>query len=101
MNNYVVTITSKANEDIAECINFVNKVSPEATKTLLDDIYSSLQSLTTFPERFPIFSMPKSFPFEIRKQVIDGRYIALYSIEDNKIVVYRVLDSRRKFDYLV
>ena len=101
MDTYQVIITSKAQSDLAECIGFVLRVSKEAALTLANDIYSSIQSLETFPERNAIFEMPKSFPFTIRKFVINQRYLALYAVERNKVVVYRIVDSRRKFDRLI
>ena len=98
MNEYSVIISNKAHSDTAEC---VGKVSKEAAIKLTNDIYTSLASLDLFPERNPIFNAPKSFPYTIRKQIINDRYIALYTIENQKIVIYRVLDSRRKFGHLL
>lgn len=96
-----IIIASKAQSDLSECVGFVLNVSKESAYTLANDIFSSIESLKTFPERNPIFEMPNSFPFTIRKFVINKRYIALYAIEDNAVVMYRILDSRRKFDYLI
>ena len=101
MEQFEVAVSSKAQQDLSECVSFVLNVSFNAAKQLVDDIYDSFESLKTFPERNPIFEMPKSLPYILRKQIINGRYIVLYSIEDKKVVVYRLLDSRRKFDYLV
>lgn len=81
--------------------NFVLNVSKEAARTLANDIYSSIESLKKLPERNAIFEMPKSFSFILRKLVINKRYLALYSVEENKVVVYRILDSRRKFEHLI
>lgn len=101
MNKFVVIISSKAQSDLSDCIGFVLNVSKDAAHSLMNDIYSSIESLNVFPERNPIFEMPKSFPYQIRKQIINGRYVALYSIEGDKVVVYRIIDTRRKFDYLI
>ena len=101
MDEYSVIISNKAHSDIAECVGFVNNVSKEAAVELIKEIYASLSSLDLFPERNPIFNTPKSFPHTIRKQIINNRYIALYSIEKQNVVIYRVLDSRRKFGHLL
>ena len=101
MEKYKVIISSKAQTDLANCISFVLNVSKEASIDLANSFYSSFDSLTTFPERNPIFEMPKSFPYQIHKQIINGRYIALYAIQNDKVIIYRILDSRRKFDYLI
>lgn len=101
MDTYKIIVSSKAQSDLAECIGFVLNVSKEAAYSLADDIYSSIKLLETFPERNAIFEMPKSFPFTIRKLVINKRYLTLYAVEGDKVVVYRILDSRRKFDHLI
>ena len=101
MDFYKVVITSKAQSDISACIRFVLNVSKESALKLSNHIYDSLNTLKTFPERNGVFDMPKSFPFVIRKHIINKRYIALYTIENSSVVIYRVLDSRRSFDYLL
>ena len=101
MDNYKIIITSKAQSDLSSCVSFVLNVSKEAAINLTNDIYSSLESLSMFPERNPIFEMPKPFTYTIRKQVVNKRYIVLYSIEKNTVVVYRIIDSRREFDHLI
>ena len=101
METFKIIFTSKAQSDLAECISFVLKVSKEAAYALANDIYSSVQTLEMFPERNAIFEMPKSFPFTVRKLVINKRYLALYTIENDTVIIYRFIDSRRKFDYLI
>ena len=101
MDNYAIIISSKAQSGLASCVSFALNVSKEAVINLIDDIYASIQSLDVFPERHPVFEMPKPFPFEIRKLVVNQRYVVLYAIEQRKVVVYRILDSRRKLDYLI
>ena len=101
MEKYHLIITSLAQSDIAECVRFVLRVSKDAAITLTNDIYRALNSLETFPERNSVFEMPKAFPFIVRKHIIKNRYIALYTVENNSVVIYRVIDSRRKFNYLL
>ena len=101
MSDYKVVISLKAQSDLTQCISFVLKVSKEAAIELRDDIFSALESLNPFPEKNPIFEMPKNSPITIRKQIVNKRYIILYSIEKDKIVVYRILDARRGFDQVL
>ena len=101
MESFIVIISSRAQSDLSECVGFVLNVSKESALKLANDIYSSIESLSLLPERNPVFEMPKPFPFIIRKLVINKRYVALYSIEANNVVIYRIIDSRRKFDYLI
>lgn len=101
MEEFNIIISSKAQLDLAESVSFVLNVSKEAAIKLANDIYSAIASLSSFPERNPVFEMPKSFPFIIRKLVVNKRYIVLYTIENNDVVIYRIIDSRRSFDYLI
>ena len=101
MDTYNIIITSKAQSDLSECVSFVLNASKEAAIDLVRTLYSTIESLSSFPERNPIFDMPKPFPFIVRKHIAEKRYIVLYAIENNQVVIYRILDSRRKFDSLI
>ena len=101
MEKFNIIISSKAQSDLAECIGFVLNVSKDVTIKLANDTFSAINTLSTFPERNPIFEMPKSFPFIVRKLIINKRYIVLYTLENSNVIVYRVIDSRRQFDYLI
>ena len=101
MDAYNIVIASRAQSDLSECVSFILNVSREAAIELANAIYSSIESLSTFPERNPTFDMPKPFPFIVKKHIVEKRYIVLYTIENNKAVVYRILDSRRNFDHLI
>ena len=101
MTLYQVTWSSKALSDLAECVNFVLNVSKEAAINLKNEVFSTAIGLEAFPEKNPVFEMPKSFPFVVRKQVISKRYVLLYTIEKDKIVIYRMLDCRKNFTSLL
>jgi plasmid stabilization system protein ParE len=101
MKTFNVFVSSKAQEDLADCIGFVLNVSKEAAMSLAQNFEDSISSLRTYPERNPIFEMPKSFPLVIRKQIVNNRYIILYAIESPNVIVYRIIDSRRNFDRLL
>ena len=100
MEKYEIIISSKANEDILSCIGFVKNVSLQAAKELFDNLFAFIDSLETFPERNPIFEMPQNTNHEIRKGIVDKKYIVLYEI-DKKVIVHRVIDSRKGFEQLI
>ena len=81
MEKYEINISSKANEDILSCIGFVKNVSLEAAKELFENLYAFIESLETFPERNPIFEMPQNTNREIRKGIVDKKYIILFRIK--------------------
>ena len=102
MDKYQIIISSKAQSDLSECVSFVLNVSKEAAIKLSDDVFNAIESLSNFPESNPIFEMPSAFPLIVRKKVVNRRYLLLYCVEEeSKIVIYRILDSRRKFSSLL
>lgn len=101
MDSCKIIISSRAQSDLAECVGFVLNVSREAAWKLAEEIYSFIESLSFFPERYPVFKMPKATPITLRKGVVSKRYAILYSIENENVVIYRILDLRKGFDQLV
>ena len=91
-----IIITSRAQTDISTCITFVLNISKDASK-VAKEIFKSIESLKQFPERFPAFNMPNYASYAYRKMVINKRYIAIYSLEEDTIVIHRVLDGRRGY----
>ena len=100
MNKYEIEISPKAQEDILTCIEFVKNVSLEAANKLFDDLFHCIESLETFPERNSLFEMPQGTNREIRKGIVNKRYLILYEIEKH-VVVHRVLDTRKGFEQLI
>lgn len=101
MASFEVVLSSKAHTDLTECVAFVLRVSKETAQDLANQIFGALGSLAEFPERYPVFNMPKAVSFIVRKQTIGKRYIALFGVEGNKVIVFRILDTRRKCDCLL
>lgn len=95
-NTYVVYISQRAFTSLIECVSFVKRLSPESAENLYREIMASIQSLSTFPKRNPEVDGLKIQNNPTRKMIIDGgRYIILYRIDGNQVIVYDVLDSRR------
>ncbi len=99
--NYKVEWSSKSVSDLTEHVSFVGMATKEAAPTLSSSIIVAGLSLSSFPERFPEFTMPHNFPVIIRKCVVDGRYVILYGVVNNSVMIYRILDARKKFDGLI
>ena len=100
MKQFEIIISPTAQSDLQECVCFVLKVSQKAARELTDCIYASIESLSQFPERYPAFIM-YGISMDLRKLIVNKRYIVLYQILDNKVIVHRILDGRRNFDGLL
>ena len=91
-----VSITQRAFSSITEHMLFVRNVSLEAAKELYEETMTSLRSLSSFPERYPEIQDLRIAGARIRRMSIhDGRYVALYKVDGDTIVVYDVVDSRK------
>ena len=100
MKKYEIEISPSAHEDILNCARFLKNVSLEAAIQLVDDIYGYIESLESFPERNALFNMPNGTNKEMRKGIVNNRYIVIYEVE-KEIIVHRVIDSRKGFDHLI
>ena len=96
---YRVTILGKALSDINACVAFVANVSKSAAKILGDQIYDTIDSLETFPERNPIFEVIKDST-NFRRCLVNERYLIIYLIEADKVIVHAVIDKRKGFQHL-
>jgi len=96
MIEYEVIITQRAYTSIVECTSFVRSVSQSASITLYDEIMSSIRSLTSFPSRYPEIQNLEYRGGKIRRMLIhNGRYCILYKIDDQKVIIYNILDCRK------
>ena len=91
-----ISITQRAFSSISEHVLFVRNVFLEAAKELYEETMTSLRSLSSFPERHPEIQDLRIAGARIRKMSIhNGRYVALYKVDGDKVVVYDVVDTRK------
>ena len=91
-----VSITQKAFSSISEHVFYVRNVSLEAAKELYEETMTSLRSLSSFPERYLEIQDLRIAGARIRKMSIhNGRYVALYKVDGDTVVVYDVVDPRK------
>ena len=101
MEKHKVFWRPEAIQDVDEHLIFLSKVSMEAAYQLNEQLLNAANSLIDFPERNPLFEMNESFPYKTRKMVVNKKYLLIYVIEDGTVKIYRVLDTRKKFEYLI
>lgn len=96
MIKYQIIVTQRALSDISECVLFVNNVSKDAGKKLYQEIISKIYSLENYPNSFPEIDGLTICGAKIRRMSIhSGRYLILYKVESNAVVIYDIIDSRR------
>ena len=96
MTNYKISISQRAYSNLLECVSFVKNVSRESAKDLYDEIMTSINSLSTFPNKYSEVEGLLIRQSKVRKMVVhNGRYIILYKVEDGVVFIYDILDVRK------
>ncbi len=96
-DSYQVIVADTAFIDIQQCLAFLARVSPKAAQ----ELKTTIASLSTFPFRFEAVDMPKKLGFDFRKAVIEHRFLLVYAIKDNQVIVERLIDARQGFSTLL
>ncbi len=94
MKQYTVQITDKALADMEEIYIYIAEqlLAPENAIGQYNRIAETIQNLNVFPERVRIMESEPEHTMGLRQLPIDN-FSVFYVIEDNKVVVTRVLYS--------
>lgn len=94
MKQYTIQITDKALADMEEIYNYIAEqlLAPENAIGQYNRIAEAIQKLNVFPERIQIMESEPEHTLGLRQLPIDN-FSVFYVIEDNRVVVTRVLYS--------
>lgn len=94
MKQYTVQITDKALADMEEIYTYIAEqlLAPENAIGQYNRIAEATQNLNVFPERVRIMESEPEHAMGLRQLPIDN-FSVFYVIEDNRVVVTRVLYS--------
>jgi addiction module RelE/StbE family toxin len=94
MKQYRVQITDKALEDMEEIYTYIAEQlqAPESAIGQYNRIAEAIQKLNVFPERVRIMESEPEHSMGLRQLPIDN-FSAFYMVEDDKVIVTRVLYS--------
>ena len=82
-------------------IEFLARVNTHAATRLMNEILSDIESLSTFPERFPILDSEFIPDGRYRKMLTSKRYLVIYEIYENTVAVEYILDCRTDYEWLL
>lgn len=99
--NYKVYVSDRAKKQIAEHIAFVANINKSSAKILKKRMIKTLQSLSDMPRRCPHFHIDSSDNYAYRKMPLEGKYIAVYHIEDTAVYIDYVIDCRQDYGWLL
>ena len=94
MKQYTVQITDKALADMEEIYTYIAEqlLAPENAIEQYNRIAEAIQNLNVFPEHVRIMESEPEHAMGLRQLPIDN-FSVFYVIEDNRVVVTRVLYS--------
>lgn len=94
MINYKVIVLDSAFEDLEEIHNFCknNYGTSYASKTV-ERVLNETFSLDTFPFASPVHYITSEYI--VRKKIVDKRYLIIFTIIQNSVLVYNIIDGRR------
>jgi len=99
--DYNVTVSDAALSMLDSHIEFLARVSTQETESLMDEVLGDIESLSQFPERFPIFES-EFIPYgRYRKMLSAKRYLILYEIDKNYVCVDYIIDCRQDYEWLL
>ena len=90
---YNVIVLSSAHKDIDDIYNFCNNISISYALKVRSKIRQSIQSLKYFPFINPLYAVLENEIF--RKHIVAKRYLIIFSVIGQTIVVFRIIDGRR------
>ena len=101
LKQYKVIVSERAKRNLAKITTHIAIEDAMYSRKVKTEIVSALKSLAMLPERCPFFEgefMPYN---KYHKLVIDGKYIALYVIQEDLVMVEYIIDCRQDYQWLI
>lgn len=98
---YKVVVSDSAVNMLMQHAHFVAQVSMEAAEKLRLDIVAAMKSLEDFPERNSWVPSPLLPANKYRKMTVSKRYVVIYQIKDDAVLVDYILDCRQEHKWLL
>jgi len=91
---YKVTVLDEAKEMLKNHLKFLARVSPNASRKLNKQFNDVLKILAQTPLTYPLWLTDFELTKPYRRFIFGKRYLAIYTVEDNRVIVAYVLDCR-------
>jgi len=95
-----VRILRKAQSDLREILDYVQRDRPEAADRLLRRLLGDIESLETLPNRGTVPRDSRLSRLGFRVLVV-GDYLVFYKVLRSQVRVYRVLHGPRKYEHMI
>ncbi len=98
---YNVIFSDRAAAMLINHVRFLANVSVSAAQKLRKEIISEAQDLETMPQRFSWVSFPEIPANKYRKKLVSKRYLLIYQIKDENVLIDYVVDCRQDYKWLL
>lgn len=100
-HEHQVIVSTRAKDMMVSHAAFLARVSPDAALRLADEFEAAVGSLSAMPQRCPHFNGPY-IPKDIyRYLVLQKRYLIIYQVRDNTVLVDYVADGRQEYTWYI
>ena len=98
---YQVVISDRAVGLLLRHVHFVAQVNVQAAERLREEIMEAAKSLQRFPERNMWLCDPMLPVSKYRKMLVSKRYLLVYQIKDDTVLIEYLLDCRQDYQWLL
>ena len=90
-----------AENDLLEIIEYYNDINKSFAKNLFSSIEEKVQNLKNFPEQGKIVSELEKQNIIDYRELIEGNYRIIYTVQEDTIIIHTIIDSRRNLEDLL
>jgi toxin ParE1/3/4 len=100
MGRYKVKVLTPAQEDMAEIVDYLNTLSPQAALRYYDLLVEKIESLSDMPERCPRARDTQLCLRGYHYLVVEN-YLVFFIIAGDTVQIHRILYGRRQYETLL
>ena len=98
---YKTFISRYAEDDLIEIIDYFYSINQEFSTKLLITIENKIDTFKTFPEQGRIVPELEKQNISDYRELIEGNYRIIYSIQDEIVYIHTIVDSRRNLEEIL
>jgi plasmid stabilization system protein ParE len=98
---YKTFISRYAEDDLIEIIDYFYSINQEYSMKLLITIENKIDILKTFPQQGRIVPELEKQNISDYRELIEGNYRIIYSIQEETVFIHTIVDSRRNLEEIL
>ena len=98
---YRIIFSKFAENDLLNIVEYYNNINKSYAKNLFSNIEEKIIKLKTFPDQGRIVSELEKQNIIDYRELIEGNYRIIYTVQENNIIIHTIIDSRRNLEDLL